>query len=68
MIFRKSENLLESHFRKFGTTAEVGTIFVPCHTNQLILLKHLAYLPFGIIFHPIDLLLHLVEWIYSTIS
>ena len=47
---------------------EVGTIFVPCHTNQLILLKHLAYLPFGIIFHPIDLLLPLVEWIYSTIS
>ena len=52
MIFRKSENLVESHFRKFGTTAEVGTIFVPCHTNQLILLKHLAYLPFGIFFHP----------------
>ena len=52
MIFRKSENLVESHFRKFGTTAEVGTIFVPCHTNQLILLKHLAYLLFGIFFHP----------------
>ena len=68
MIFRKSESLVEFHFRKFGTTAEVGTIFVPCHTNQQILLKHLAYLPFGIIFHPIDLLLPLVEWIYSTIS
>lgn len=68
MIFRKSESLVEFHFRKFGTTAEVGTIFVPCHTQQQILLKHLAYLPFGIIFHPIDLLLPLVEWLYSTIS
>lgn len=68
MIFRKSESLVEFHFRKFGTTAEVGTICVPCHTNQQILLKHLAYLPFGIIFHPIHLLLPIVEWVYSTIS
>ena len=48
MIFRKPENPVESHSRKFWATTEVGTICVPCHTNQLTLLNLLAYLPVGI--------------------